>query len=281
MARLKARDLELANARLVDQTKVALKQAVANLNPTHIVSMVSGGRDSAASHAIASEVLGERIDLILHINTRCGIPETSQFVESYYGSLGPDFIVADAGTSYEDYVLRKGFFGKGRGAHNFAYRVLKATPLRKTISKCIRQRRRNIRVLLLNGARANESANRQNNLKVSRTDPAAPGNIWFNVIHDWAAMERDDYLNSRSVPLNPVAKALCRSGECMCGTMQSYAQRVEAACVYPSWGDWLDQLEAEVKAKHGFGWGEPFPRKQDAGQRDLFEPMCVGCKENT
>jgi 3'-phosphoadenosine 5'-phosphosulfate sulfotransferase (PAPS reductase)/FAD synthetase len=247
--------------------------------PDFIISMVSGGKDSAASHAVAVE-LGVKIDLVIHGNTRCGIPETSQFVEAHYGQGPWDFAVADAGTSYEDYVLRKGFFGAGIDAHGYAYRILKAGPFRKVISAKLRQRKRGIKILLLNGARKDESENRRKHLKMMRPDPAAPGNVWVNIIHTWTQEDRDTYLQDRNVPINPVAKALCRSGECMCGTMQSKQERAEAAALYPKWGNWLTSLETEVRAKHGFGWGETFPRKPDPRQIDMFQPMCSDCVRN-
>jgi 3'-phosphoadenosine 5'-phosphosulfate sulfotransferase (PAPS reductase)/FAD synthetase len=251
-----------------------LRAAVEQFSPTHIVSMVSGGKDSAASDQVARE-LGVKIDFVMHGNTRCGIPETSQFVRDTYGRLG-EFVEADAGTAYEDYILRKGFFGQGIGAHGFAYRILKATPFRKAISKHIRQGKRDIRVLLLNGARKDESENRKKHLQVWRQDPAQRGNIWVNLIHDWSQDDRDEYLDSRATPINAVAKALCRSGECMCGTMQTKVERLEAAILYPSWGNWLAALEREAKALHGFGWGDPFPKKRAALQGD-FSPMCKDC----
>jgi 3'-phosphoadenosine 5'-phosphosulfate sulfotransferase (PAPS reductase)/FAD synthetase len=260
----------------VQNSSTIIKSAITEFSPTHIVSMVSGGRDSACSHAVAEE-LGLKIDLIIHGNTRCGIPQTSQFVEDYYGRKQPELLIADAETAYEDYVLRKGFFGKGIGAHGFAYRILKATPFRKVVSKHIRQRRRDVRVLLLNGARKNESENRQKHLQVWRQDPAQKGNIWLNLIHNWTAEDRDAYLESRQVEINPVAVQLCRSGECMCGTMQSKAERLEAAAVYPEWGNWLNGLEAEARHLHGFGWGENFPRARDQRQIEMFQPMCKDC----
>lgn len=259
----------------IDSSKRILREAIDRFNPTHIVSMVSGGKDSAASDQIARE-LGVNINMVVHGNTRCGIPETSQFVRETYGALG-DYAEADAGTAYEDYVLRKGFFGKGRAAHGYAYRVLKATPFRKAISKHIRKGKRNVRVLLLNGARKDESENREKHLEETRQDPAAPGNIWTNLIHDWSQDDRDAYLESRETPINPVAKALCRSGECMCGTMQTAAERMEAAILYPSWGKWLSELEREAIALHGFGWGMPFPKPRDARQVEMFQPMCKDC----
>lgn len=259
---------------LIEKSLAILRSAISEFSPTHIVSMVSGGKDSAASDQVARE-LGPKIDFVMHGNTRCGIPETSRFVRDTYGKLG-EFVEADAGTAYEDYVLRKGFFGKGIDAHGFAYRVLKATPFRKAISKHIRHGKRGVRVLLLNGARKDESENRKKHLKVWRQDPASPGNIWVNLIHDWSQDDRDQYLDSRQTPINPVAKALCRSGECMCGTMQTKEERVEAAALYPVWGNWLRGLEKEARALHGFGWGEPAPKPADPLQGDFF-PMCKDC----
>lgn len=250
-----------------------VRQAVTEYQPTHIVAMVSGGLDSAAAYAAADEV-GLPIDLIMHGNTRTGIRQTTEFVTDYYGAKGPDFAIADAGDAYERYVMRKGFFGKGRKAHNFAYRILKADPFRATISRLIRQRQRGIRVMLLNGARRLESDNRRLNLPATRVDR---GCLWVNVCHEWTANIRDAYLDDRGVEINPVAKQLCRSGECLCGTMQTDADRAEASVLYPDWGAWLNDLERRAKAKHGWGWSDRGPRYVDPDQQDLFQPMCVGC----
>ncbi|KQT50317.1 hypothetical protein ASG47_19630 [Devosia sp. Leaf420] len=260
----------------ISESAEILRQAIDTFSPTHIVSMVSGGRDSAASDQVARE-LGVKIDLVIHGNTRCGIPETSAFVNDTYGAMS-DLVVADAGTAYEDYVLRKGFFGQGIAAHGFAYRILKATPFRKALSRAIRQRRRGVRILLINGARQDESENRQKNLQVWRQDPAAKNNIWVSLIHGWSQTDRDAYLDSRATPINPVATQLCRSGECMCGTMQSVAERREASVLYPKWGQWLNELEKEAIERHGFGWGEDFPNPKVMGEQlSLFAPMCKDC----
>lgn len=258
----------------IAQSAFYAEKAMEWFQPTHVVTMVSGGNDSAACHHLAVE-LGLPITLTIHGRTGCGIEATTDFVKQAYGFDAP-LEIADAGNAYEEYVLRKGFFGKGVAAHGFAYRILKADPFRKVVSKELRKGKRSVRVLLLNGAFKAESANRTANLKQSRADPGAPMNQWFNLIHDWTPELRDEYLASRNVPINPVAKALCRSGECMCGTMQTAAERIEAAALDPEWGARLDALEDEARRLHGFGWGETSP-KPCKNQPDLFMPMCVGC----
>lgn len=258
----------------VAQSAFYADKAMEWFQPTHVVTMVSGGNDSAACHHLAIE-LGLPVTLTIHGRTGCGLQGTTDFVCENYGFDAP-LEVADAGDAYEEYVLRKGFFGKGNDAHGMAYHVLKATPFRKTVSKHLRKGKRSVRVLLLNGAFKAESENRAANLRQSRSDPAAPMNQWFNLIHDWTPELRDEYLVSRGVKINPVAKALCRSGECMCGTMQTQAERIEAAAFDPEWGKRMDDLDAEARRLHGFGWGEASPKKQ-RNQMDLFMPMCVGC----
>lgn len=250
-----------------------MARVIREVQPTHIIATVSGGRDSAAEVELARD-MGIKIDLMLHCRTGTGIPQTTEHVVNYYGNLGPDFVMADAGDAYESYVMRKGFFGVGRQAHNFSYRILKADPMRAAISRHIRKGRRGIRTLLLNGARAAESDNRRKRLPETRLDK---GNMWVNIIHDWTAADRDHYLSQRSVPINPVAVQLCRSGECMCGTMQTKQVRDEAAAIYPEWGAWLNDIDRRVKAKHGWGWGEQMPRPVDPRQAEMFQPMCMGC----
>lgn len=250
---------------------------IKEFRPTHIVSLVSGGRDSAASDRLSRE-LQVPVDFRMHGRTGTGIPETTQHVIDYYGSSGPDLAIADAGTKYESYVMRKGFFGVGREAHNFSYRLLKQDPFNATLSRLIRKGRRGFRVMLLTGARREESANRKINLPVAKLKK---GNLWVNPCHDWTAAERDQFNDALGVTINPVARELCRSGECMCGTFQDKRDRAEASVLYPHWGTWLDGLEEAARKKHGFGWGEPFPTPRDPNQSDLFEdfqPLCAGCK---
>lgn len=273
---LEDRSLGPSLTSVIGKSVERLERVVKEFQPTHILGMVSGGRDSACTFEFAREA-GVKIDMIMHCRTGTGIRETTDHVVDYYGNIGPDFVMADAGDAYEEYVMRKGFFGVGRNAHNFSYRVLKATPMRKAISREIRQGKRNVRVLMLNGARMLESDNRQKNLAETRRDPASPGNLWMNLIHDWSTADRDRYLHLRGTPINPVAIQLCRSGECMCGTMQSEQSRMEAAAIYPEWGAWLNDLERRAKAKHGWGWGETMPKPVDQRQGDFFQPMCVGC----
>jgi len=273
---------------LMKSSSEIVTEAIAQYKPYAKVLMFSGGGDSMTALHVCLK-LGVKPDYVLHINTRTGIPETTAFVRQYVEQLGIPYIEGDAGSRYENYVRRKGVFGVGTGkqsAHTFAYHLLKREVLTSAISANIRQRKRDRSVLLLNGARITESQNRADNFadKPIRKDGA---NIWVNVIHEWDKPSCKAFCAEQKCPKNPVNELLCRSGECMCGTTQGQQARAEVAYWFPHWGRWIDGLEAEVKQKFPWGWGESVPqgwRLEKEGQLRLFDndfmPMCSTCIEN-
>ena len=268
---------------LLEQSAEIVNQAIADIQPYATIAMISGGNDSMAAYQVAKR-LGVQIDFIMHGRTGTGIPATTEFVRAFAASEGVAYIEADAGPAYEQYVLRKGFFGRGVQAHTFAYHELKHKPFRKAISANIRQGKKGRPVVLLNGARVAESANRAKNLNEPVRVDDTKTNYWVNVIHHWDKQQRDEFLADCGAPCNPVTREMCRSGECLCGTMQDKGVRAEAIALYPDWGRWLTNLENEVYAR-GFtwGWGDDVPKSftaEKAGQMVFsdFAPMCHSCK---
>jgi 3'-phosphoadenosine 5'-phosphosulfate sulfotransferase (PAPS reductase)/FAD synthetase len=263
------------------ESKEIFNQALLDFNPdAAVVLMFSGGDDSLTTYHVAKE-LGIKFDFVIHGNTRTGIQQTTDFARKEVERLGDKYLEADAGLSYENYVMRKGFFGKGLGAHAFTYHILKQDHFEKIVSKHIRQRRRNFKIMFVNGARRKESVNRlitmASPFKVTKR---RPNDMWVNLINEFEKHDCYNYLEGNGIKRNPVSVNLCKSGECMCGTMQSKADRLEAEFYYPGWGKWLGELEQRAKEKHGFGWGENKPKQTNVIQTDLFQPMCTGCKIN-
>lgn len=267
------------------RTGVIVRSAIENYHPKVIVSLVSGGNDSLTAYYALREV-GIKPDFIVHVYTGTGIPETREFVEGWAISVGIPLLICDAGDAYEKYVQRKGFFGRGVAAHAMAYHILKATPLRKKMSQ-IRQKRRHFPILMFTGIRLDESDNRKYNFAQNtiKPDPAAQNNIFVNHIEQWTGEDCRYFLEKVGAPKNPVAQALHRSAECMCGTMQTKEDRMIASAIYPAWGKRLDTLETEVKAKHGWGWCENKPKsltQEENGQLPFINgfEMCRHCLLN-
>lgn len=268
---------------MLENSREIVQRAISEHNPYAKVALFSGGNDSLLLLEILKE-LGIKLDFIIHVHTGTGLPQTLEFVRKIGDAHESTYIEASAGKSYENYVLRKGFFGKGVDAHAYAYHVLKAEHLRKAISKYIRQGKRNRKILLFNGVRVEESDNRKYNFGKEEITPEAGrlNDIWVNVIHWWTGEQKDKYLDGNNIERSPVSKELGRSGECMCGTMQGSLDRVAAKKFCPAWGKWLEDLEKAVIEK-GFPWkwGEninKYHHMEMNGQLNMFQPMCVGCK---
>ncbi len=266
----------------MERTQRILTAAVKRLKPDFIVAMVSGGNDSAAAFQAAIDC-GIKFDFILHGITGTGIPDTTEFVRNHYGNMRIPYIEADAGDAYEQICLRKGFLGRGEIAHKHAYHILKAGPFRKALSAHMRQGKRDITIMMVNGARGDTESARRGRTKehIWNRDPSQSKNIWVNPILHWTREQRETYLNERQVKINPVVVQLDRSGECLCGTMQDEAVRHEAAALYPKWGKWLNDLRARVMAIWPWDWGQEMPAyivAQMNGQPDFFMPMCKGCE---
>jgi 3'-phosphoadenosine 5'-phosphosulfate sulfotransferase (PAPS reductase)/FAD synthetase len=262
------------------------KKYVNEFKPAAIVIMFSGGDDSLTVLNLCKE-FNLHFDAIIHGNTRTGLNLSTKFARET--CKDENYMEADAGDSFEKYVRRKGFFGSGIKAHSYAYHVLKASAFRKELSK-IRQRRRDFNILCLNGVRVEESVNRADNYgdEVYRRDPAMQKNIWLNLIHYWTKEDCLEFLSGINAKRSEVAKCLGRSGECMCGTMQTIADRIEASKFDPDWGKWLDNLENDIIRDFPWRWGSSVPKSwklEKEGQGNLFtgfhpdfQPACVGCK---
>lgn len=264
---------------LLAYSKEIYDKAMADYKPKAKVLMLSGGDDSLTSYHVARE-LGIKFDFVIHGNTRTGIPEATDFARSEVSRLGDNYLEADAGDSYINYLMRKGFFGKGFDAHQFSYHILKQDHFERVVAMHIRQRQRNFPILFINGARRKESDNRMVTMKSPiKVTPRRPNDIWVNLINEFDKPDCRNYLEGNGIVRNPVSIKLCRSGECMCGTMQSRGDRFEASYHFPAWGRQLNELERIIKEKHGFGWDDAAPK--DPNQLKLFDgfqPMCTGCK---
>ena len=121
-----------------EESKEIVQKAIYDTDPYAVGVMLSGGTDSLTALQVAI-MLGVKIDFIMHGVTGTGLKDCRTFVNQVAAKHNIKLIEADAGTAFEDYVKRKGFFGKGVDAHRYSYHVLKSGPFRKAISKHVRK----------------------------------------------------------------------------------------------------------------------------------------------
>jgi 3'-phosphoadenosine 5'-phosphosulfate sulfotransferase (PAPS reductase)/FAD synthetase len=176
---------------MIEKSKEIVERAISEYKPYAKVGLFSGGNDSLALLEVLKE-LGVELDFVIHVHTGTGLPQTLEFVREHCSVYGDRYLELSAGTAYEDYVLRKGFFGKGVDAHAYAYHTLKVNPLERGISGYIRQRKRGRKVLLFNGVRINESENRKYNFGLNEitVDRRKQNDVWvkpkmkIHIYHD-------------------------------------------------------------------------------------------------
>lgn len=266
---------------LFHNSKEIIDESIKTYKPYAIVMMFSGGNDSLCALRVC-ELLNVPITHIMHGITGTGLTETTDFARKIASQTKYVYIEPNAENKYEEYILRKGFFGIGEIAHSYAYHILKREHFSKSLSKHIRQNKRGRNILLLNGARHQESQRRKRTKKHPiRKDGS---NIWVNVIHNWTALERNIFLESYET--NPVYDIIHKSGECLCGTMQHPFEetRKEITYWFPYWGEKIEKLE-KAACEKGFcwKWGEDIPRWVKVAKKlqkigmDDFTPMCSSC----
>lgn len=257
-------------------------------NPCYkIIVLVSGGDDSLTALQVA-RYLNVPIDYILHGKTGTGVKEVFDFVQAL-PTNSEELIIADAKDKYQERVLSKGFYGKGKTAHFFSYNDLKDKPFNFAISKHIKQGKRGRRVMLINGARQSESKRRKQTCKNPIRVDKHTSNVWVNIINYWSKEDCLEFLESQNIDRSPVSKCLGRSGECNCGTFANRNELIELKDHFKPTYDFLINLENQA-IKNGFLWkwseksptGNKFEKMEKLGQINIFTPMftpmCVGCE---
>lgn len=276
-----------ANNQLLQESAEIVNKAIIDNDPYAIVLMLSGGDDSITA-LLAAIMCGIKIDFIVHGVTGTGLPAVRLYVAEIAAKYGIKIIYADAGTAFEDYVMRKGFFGRGKDAHKYSYHILKDNPFGKAISKYIRKGVKGRKIILLNGIRVDESDNRADNFGDNpyRWQDSSPNNLWVNIIHWFTKHNCLELLAGEDFKRSPVAIELGRSGECNCGTMDSEADRIAAYKFDPVFGERMMKLRKAVVQKFGWDIGQQPNKKVIAEMKAAnllipdFMPMCVGCKAN-
>lgn len=260
-----------------------LETAIDEYQPAAVFALFSGGHDSLTCTHMAAEILGDRLNGVVHIDTGIGIPETQQFVKDVCAERGWPLSIYRAventfadGTPnpqvYEDIVLEHGF--PGGPAHQFMYTRLK----QRQVERLVRDHRckRGGKVLLITGVRREESTRRMGT--VQEVNAVKGGQIWVAPVLNFTSQDQHDYMVAHDLPKNPVKQKLCMSGECLCGAFAHKGELAEIEYWYPEVGARIRRLEQSVLAAHGRTNGWEGADKDFKDNRQAFLPLCTGCE---
>lgn len=246
-----------------------IDQAVAEFGPKAVVAAFSGGIDSAVTARIASKHPACRDALL--IDTQTGVPEGHAWVADRCAEWGLNLRVMQSHVDFMDTVRQYGILGPAH--HKTYFNALKGRVFRQIgydLAPATTDR-----ILLVSGARRQESAKRKKNVIPIRHDRWEQRLVWVAPIHDWSALECRLYLRGEGIEPNPVSQLLHRSGECNCPAFMDKPQIEELRLWYPETAALLD--EASHVAKEAGKWhvyGEPVPAWFDRQEPTLEGFVC-------
>lgn len=291
-----------------DQKRIALdviSEACETYACKKVYALFSGGDDSTASLRVAVEHpnfvaavtmitgVGVEASLLYARETchklRCPLIEYHA-VDNVQADGKPDPMI------YEQIVMEYGFPGPTKFGHGKMYIQLKDRGIARLLRE---QTDRKENVVLASGCRSDESVRRMGTTKriqqgvISKDGKVTEKRrIWVNHIHDWTKTDTYKFRESNGIERNPVARLICKSGECLCGGFGNEGE-LEELCMHdltrPLGQRLLDLERRVIAAGFPWKWHERPPKwylESKHGQRFLFEmskypeagPMCQGCE---
>lgn len=240
-------------------------------------ALFSGGHDSLSATHVASQ--HPLFRGVIHIDTGTGIEETRDFVEETRHREGWQLHVGKPATTYEMLLVKMGF--PGAPQHSLMYQMLKQRPLRQ-ILKTLRGGTK-LRIGLITGVRTQESDRRMGYVDAMRKDSEG---IWVNPIHDWGALEVNQYVTAQHLRRSEVRDRLHLSGECCCGSFATAEEYKEIDYWYPKQGARIRAWEQLVRTVNELGlnniaatrcrWGHGNGKRVADEQTEMF-PLCQFC----
>lgn len=255
--------------RRIIEARAILDEAVALHRPTHVFGLFSGGHDSLTACHVASQ--HPLFSGVAHINTGIGVEATRTYARDTAALLGWNFKEYHPPVSYDDIVLEHGF--PGPGGHFYMYVRLKERCLDQLIRE--HKKARKDRIVLVTGVRLDESDRRMGHIEAIVRNRAR---VWVAPILNWSTENKNEYIDAKGLPRNPVVDRLCMSGECLCGAFARPGEMIEIEAHYPEVAARIRALEARarqagVHAKWGMRPSKPAP--PDA---QLHMEMCWSCE---
>jgi len=274
----------------LQRSKEILAHAINDHEPVATRLLFSGGHDSLVSTHVAHRLLTElgAPHRVLHIDTTVGIPENEQYVKDCADRFGWDLRIIrneeHRGKSYDEWVRDEETFPMPQD-HMWMYAHLKREAIRQIVRE--QKGKRGDRVLFVTGVYSDESNRRAGYHQVEKRDGAQ---VWLNPCFEWSDANMGQYRVENDLPVNEVAAALGKSGECLCGAYAHPGDLEAVRRVCPSLARRFERLSEEISpsSDHEMKWDMdelPEQWKQEAnGQCNAFRetpertgPLCHDC----
>ncbi len=239
----------------VEEGRKLIRLAATLYKPREIWCMCSGGNDSLCSTHLAMST--GLVTGVASINTTIGIRQTREHMQTVADKFKWRLKWLTPPMGYRELCSKFGM--PGPGMHAIAYNYLK--------ERCVRQlardakRGRKDRVMLISGARVQESVRRMGYTEAIQREGAR---IWVAPIINWTEGQKVVYQTAHTILRNPVKVKLGISGECLCGAFAKPGERNNIEQYYPeAFAEIVECERAAALNGKPSNWGKkPKSRKQ-------------------
>jgi len=213
--------------------------------------LFSGGKDSSAALAYTKELVEARNFptrlIALHVNTTAGLPLVESFSEEFCAHLDVPLLIL---RPEEDYFTLVKKWGVPRPRARWCCFHLKIEPIKRFL-----EGQENF--VVLDGMRREESRKR------SQYPPTYEHPHFGLVIHpiiDWTKEQVEEFIVSRSLPVNPAYELGFSSWECWCGVFKRKCEFERLRDIDNEFFMKLVELEDSLKSGYAYAYfnREPF-----------------------
>jgi len=228
------------------------------------VCCFSGGKDSLCATHYFLEAMKGMLDLdtyVLHVDTTVSLPGVQEYVKETADKLGwPLYIVKPK----RDFFALASKWGMPTIFKRWCCFKLKIDPMNEFCRQLKPHRAQ------VTGIRHEESPVRAKYPSWQRFLKPFVRYAYHPII-EWSSEQVDRYIERNNLPVNPVAKELGFSGECLCGVFTSWDELMRLRARYPEFMHQFVKLEREFR-KFGTAF---YASQRKIRARDLFKQVLL------
>lgn len=266
-------------------------KVVRDFDPWAVLVGFTSGGDSNIALKLASMFLP--VTAVFTCNTTIASRETLQKCEEVANSYRLPYICRcppyngwkEHPHVYTELVKKHGFPGQTKTAHNWMYWYLKDHTISRIISQYRRRKKQRV-VLIVSGARSDESVRRMSTTQ----DVTIKGStVWLNICNAWTASECATFEATYDLKKNrsKCSTIMGISGECWCGSFAPQGQLEELRFVSPDTYYQIVEIRKWLLTNTSFYWnwdeGPPKRKSSSIVLPALCSPgliMCSTCINN-